>query len=300
MVIPADIEINPTLARALITNQCGFAQAHLSLLGEGFDNVVYLVDNRWVFRFPRRKRAIPLLEREIAILPALQGLSLNTPMPTYVGKPSTSYESPFYGHQYLSGKSGCGLTLSTKEYRQAARDLGGFLKQLHNLDPANLGLNQQNFAPTFDRANFPPMLELFKTRWEPARATYGLQKYQQKVEEICEAAGENKPSLPGGTFVHGDLYHRHLLFDDGHTLTAVIDWGEMGLSDASVDLGVLFQFFPASVHEDFFATYGDVSECQKIYARFVGLYYAVVLLWYGHDRKDQDLIRTSLISLAAI
>jgi aminoglycoside phosphotransferase (APT) family kinase protein len=300
MVIPADLAIDQELIHTLIAEQCGLAPTHLSLLGEGFDNVVYLVDHQWVFRFPRRKRAIPMLEREIAILPALQGLSLNTPMPTYVGKPSAPYESPFYGHQYLPGNTGCATTLTLTEYRRAARDLGVFLKQLHYIDPAQLGLNHQNFAPTFDRADFPRLLELFKTRWEPACATYALQKYQQKVEEICAAAEENKPPLPGATFVHGDLYHRHLLFDDRHRLTAVIDWGDMGLSDASVDLGVLFQFFPASVHDDFFATYGDVSEQRIIYARFIGLYYAVVLLWYGHDRKDQDLVRTSLASLAAI
>jgi len=35
-------------------------------------------------------------------------------------------------------------------------------------------------------------------------------------------------------------------------------------------------------------------------AGFLGLYYAVALLWYGYDKKDNKLVKTSLWTLENI
>ena len=43
----------------------------VGLLAEGWDNTVWLVDESWVFRFPRRAAAVAGVEREIAVLPRL-------------------------------------------------------------------------------------------------------------------------------------------------------------------------------------------------------------------------------------
>lgn len=43
--------------RALIAGQCFTPQA-LRLLAKGWDNEVWLADERWAFRFPRRAAAV--------------------------------------------------------------------------------------------------------------------------------------------------------------------------------------------------------------------------------------------------
>ena len=40
-------------------------------MGAGWDNTAYLVNGEWVFRFPRRTIAVPLLEAEGRVLPKL-------------------------------------------------------------------------------------------------------------------------------------------------------------------------------------------------------------------------------------
>ena len=51
-----EIFVDPELARRLIRDQFHDLPAtQLRLLGTGWDNTVYLVDEAWVFRFPRRK-----------------------------------------------------------------------------------------------------------------------------------------------------------------------------------------------------------------------------------------------------
>ena len=50
------------------------------LLGEGWDNSVWVVEERWAFRFPRREIAIAGVARELAVLPRLAPL-LPVPIP---------------------------------------------------------------------------------------------------------------------------------------------------------------------------------------------------------------------------
>ena len=61
----AEIEVDERLVRGLLA-QLGLEGARLRKLAEGWDNSVWVVDERYAFRFPRRAVAIPLLERELA------------------------------------------------------------------------------------------------------------------------------------------------------------------------------------------------------------------------------------------
>lgn len=49
------------------------APAKIADLGKGYDKTVYLVNARFVFRFPRRKIAVDLLNTEGRLLPVLAG-----------------------------------------------------------------------------------------------------------------------------------------------------------------------------------------------------------------------------------
>jgi len=52
--------------------------------------------------------------------------------------------------------------------------------------------------------------------------------------------------------------------------------------------------------DNFFQSYGSVSQEELRYARFLGLYYIVTMLWFGADRNDTSLIKSSLTALACI
>ena len=96
--------VDEGLARRLIADQC-LEPATVRLLGEGWDNTVWLVDDRWAFRFPRREIAIPGVRRELAVLGEIAAqVPLPVPVPEWVGVPSSEFPWPFFGSVALEGQ----------------------------------------------------------------------------------------------------------------------------------------------------------------------------------------------------
>jgi aminoglycoside phosphotransferase (APT) family kinase protein len=121
----AEVTVGRELARGLIREQ--FPQLELRslrLLGEGWDNTVWLVDDEWVFSFPRRSVAVPGIENEIAVLPPLAPqLPLPIPNPTFLGRPSEEFRWPFYGRAFLPGRELADAGLSDEKRRRLAASL---------------------------------------------------------------------------------------------------------------------------------------------------------------------------------
>jgi aminoglycoside phosphotransferase (APT) family kinase protein len=109
-------------------------------LATGWDNTVYLVGGTWVFRFPRRTIALPGVEREIATLPALAPrLPLPIPVPELVGRPSRHFPWPFWGGRLVPGAELAESELSEAGRLRVARDVGAFLRALHDPPPGRRG-----------------------------------------------------------------------------------------------------------------------------------------------------------------
>ncbi|SRR6266487_4622923 len=78
---------SPDRARAAIRQLTPVPAHDIAELGRGDDSVAYLVDGEWVFRFPAVTNAQATLRRELALLPALQGvLPLAIPAVEHVGR----------------------------------------------------------------------------------------------------------------------------------------------------------------------------------------------------------------------
>ena len=110
----AEVVVDEGLVHALLAEQFPeLGASSAQLLGEGWDNSVWVVEERWAFRFPRRGIAIPGVERELAVLPALAPLlPVPIPVPRFVGEPSDRFPWPFFGAELLSGVEPCDAQLS--------------------------------------------------------------------------------------------------------------------------------------------------------------------------------------------
>lgn len=295
-VIPADIHIDLPLAQSLVRHDFPQLSADsIRLLGEGWDNLVFVIDDQWVFRFPRRTVAVSLLEQELRVLTALAGkFSLAIPAPQFIGQPSAEYPWPYYGHAIITGTTGCKVSLSMDEYQKAASKLAAALRTLHDLDYANL-LPSLATRPFFDRTDFPNMIKILEGRSEPLRKNAKPGQFDRLANVFVEK-GRTYQSR-NLSLVHGDLYHRHLIFGNDNELGGLIDWGDCGISDPCVDLAVVYQFFTPETHNAFFDIYGPIDDEQKGFAQYLALYYATALYWYGENRNDADLTSTSLKTL---
>lgn len=101
----AEVTIDEPLVRRLIKAP---EVESLSLLSEGWDRSVWLVNEKLVFAFPRRAAVVEPLEREIALLPRLARLlPLPITEPSFVGRPSDAYPWPFFGGEFLPGRELC-------------------------------------------------------------------------------------------------------------------------------------------------------------------------------------------------
>src|SRR6476469_1628713 len=118
-------------ARALIDQHFSELRGKkLEPFGVGFDNTAYLVDGEWVFRFPRREVAVPLMNHEIGILAELApNLPIAIPVPEKLGQ---SNGWPFAGYRVLPGRSATHAHLSDEARMGFAEQLGQFLARLHS------------------------------------------------------------------------------------------------------------------------------------------------------------------------
>jgi aminoglycoside phosphotransferase (APT) family kinase protein len=286
----ADFSVDESLVRRLIAGQFPELEpASLRLLAEGWDNAVWLVDERWAFRFPRRKLAIPGVEREIAVLPALASwLPVPIPAPVFVGRPALGYPWPFFGAELLPGVEAGDAALGDDARIRLAPPLAGFLRALHDaeldqelpLDPNWRGDMPRRVRMTRDWINRLDGL------WDPPPAVSDL---------LAEA--EALPATTRSVVCHGDLHFRHVLVDEHGTLTGVIDWGDLCRADPAIDLSLLWSFFPPAGRAAFLDAYGKLRDDQLVRARLLAVNLCVILTAYGHHEGMAGVKREALEGL---
>src|ERR1700722_16468186 len=150
----ADIQVTDELVKTCLQDQFSSLAPikTIQCIGEGWDNKVYLVNEKIIFRFPRRKIGVELIERENCLLKNLQLMfSLDIPNPQYIGHPSKHYPYPFHGYTMIKGISACHANLSLPDRIANLPKLANFLKQLHSIDESKalmLGAKPQMFDRT--------------------------------------------------------------------------------------------------------------------------------------------------------
>jgi len=274
--------VKPDLAQRLIEDQfTDLRPVQLELLGEGWDNTAYLVNNLIVFRFPRREVAAPLLEVEARVLPRIAPrLPVPVPRPRWVGRPALYYPWSFLGYPLLSGRRADLAELDDRQRRDLARPLGEYLRALHGILPEGLE------GDTIGRADPERLIE----RIGKVLSKGGL---LGDPASVLAAAAECAGLRRGTRLVlsHGDLYVRHLLVDDEGHLSGIIDWGDLHKGDPAVDLSVGWSFLPPEARDAFRQAYGPIEDSTWRLARLRALHYGVVLLEYARGIGDARLFR---------
>jgi aminoglycoside phosphotransferase (APT) family kinase protein len=295
----AECIIEPKIALSMIAEQFPSINLHsIQILGAGWDNTAFLINGELVFRFPRRKIAVPLLEAERCLLPYIADrLPLAIPKPQWYGSPSKDYPWPFLGYKILPGTTACRVVLSDEERTKAAPLLAEFLSILHKLpveEFSQYGLSED----TLGRVNRSRLVPIAKKNLEELFAL-GLMEKENKLYEIVDASSDLKePSYD--TLVHGDFYARHFLVNSSREVTGVIDWGDVHLGCRAVDLIVVHSFLPRQAQERFLAVYGEVDENLWKLAELRALFHSSWLALYGHHSSDEAIKYEGLRALKQI
>ena len=292
----AEVEVDGTLVRALLAEQFPELDADSARrLGEGWDNSVWVVEESWAFRFPRRAIAIAGVEREIAVLPRLAPLlSVPVPEPRFVGVASERFPWPFFGAALLSGAEVCDAALDDVGRETLGRELGRFLRVLHS--PVTLeSADPSSALPDDPIRRADTSFRVTRTRERLAELPPGLWQPPPRVEEIL-AEGEQLAPSTRRVLTHGDLHVRHLLVAGG-AVSGVIDWGDMCRSDPAIDLVLVWLLLPPAARERFVDAYGGIDAEAAVRARVLALFLGLTLAMYARDVRHGALERECLAGL---
>lgn len=288
--------IEPPLALELIKEQFPDLPAkNIRLLGSGWDNTAFILDEELIFRFPRREIALPLLEAEWCALPKLATrLPVPIPIPQWKGIPTTKFPWPFIGYRIIPGFTACYANLSEEERAALAEPIARFLAMLHatplsDISECKLPANNQY---RIDGVRLTT--EIGKNFKE--LSLLGLLENQKHLESVVQNLQHFRTPM-NTVLVHGDFYVRHLLLDKNHQLAGVIDWGDIHLGDPAIDLAIVYSFLPPGAHNAFIKVFGDISEETRALAKLRAIYSSTLLILFGYHSKDPNILREGLRSL---
>ncbi|HVH51241.1 MAG TPA: phosphotransferase [Gaiellaceae bacterium] len=284
----AEVTIDEPLVRRLIAEP---EVESLSLLSEGWDRSVWLVNGKLVFAFPRRAAVVEPLEREIALLPRLARLlPLPITEPSIVGRPSEAYPWPFFGAEFLPGRELCDVDPEMPRM-QIGVDAASFLRRLHSAEIATaVDAPALPVDPTgrSDMAQRVPTTRDYLTRVD-----WNVPKHVARMlDEAERLPSQGEPT----TVVHGDLHFRHLLVNEGR-LSGVIDWVDLCRADPCVDLQLVWSVLEPDDRAAFLDAYGPVSNEQLLRARVLALSLSAALAWYGRENGMANVEREALAGL---
>lgn len=295
----AEKTIETSLAKELIQKQFPKIYCNsIRKLGSGWDNTAFVIDEKLIFRFPRRQIALDLLESEWYILPKIANLlPLDTPFPKWKGEPTDRFPWPFIGYPMLPGNTACYVDLSDKQRDQMAKKIANFLLTLHGISSSIIS-DHQILNDNYSRIDKTCLIPKIKTNIEEL-SLLKLLDNRKKLEEILDDS-KNLRAPTTSTLVHGDFYIRHLLVDEAHTLTGVIDWGDVHIGDPAIDLSIAHSFLPRKSQEKFKRVYGKISNDTWGLARLKAIHSSTYLMLFGYHSKDPDLLREGQKALTMI
>jgi aminoglycoside phosphotransferase (APT) family kinase protein len=285
-----ELVVEETLARRLIARFPEVELRSLRRLAEGWDNSVWLADERWAFRFPHRAIGVPGLENELRVLPRLRGrLPLPAPDPVFVGEGEDEFPWPFFGSELLPGVESCEAGLDDSARLRVALDVAAFLRALHALEPpVELPLDANRRSDATNRAQVA-------RRYLAEVESAGLWRVPRNVHRLLEATTGLPPPEPP-VLVHGDLHFRHVLVD-GRRASGLIDWGDVCVADAAVDLQLVWSFLDPADRGAFLEAYGPVTEAQLVRARVLAFSLSAALAAYGHAEDLASVAREAVAGL---
>jgi len=278
-----EVNINTVLVGRLIASQ--FPEwADLGVEPVAFfgtDNALYRLGSDMVIRLPRRQKSTGRLEKELHWLPKLAPLlPLAVPVPLATGEPAEGYPFDWAIYRWLEGEP---ATHDKINMGRAATDLAAFIAALQRVDSAG------GPPPGEHNAWRGVPLALRDRAMRSAITALGSAIDTEAVTATWKSALSAPDWKREPVWVHGDLDSRNLLVKEG-LLTAVIDFGCLGVGDPACDVMVAWKVLSAG-SRDTFLTALSIDEATRVRARGWVLSQALIALAYYTVETNPVLVR---------
>jgi len=209
----------------------------------GTDNALYRLGDAMVVRLPRIHWAVGQVEKEHEWLPRLAPLlPLAVPVPLAKGMPGEGYPWKWSVYRWLEGENATIERIA--DARRAATELGHFIAALQRIDttggPSPAVHNSFRGVPlaTRDATTRAAIASL--------RSVIDVGAASAAWEAALEAPAWDGPPV----WIHGDIQSGNLLAVRGR-LSAVIDFGCLGVGDPACDLTVAWTLLSGEARDAF-------------------------------------------------
>lgn len=268
------------------------------LLGVGWDNTAHVVDDVWLFRFPRRRQGADLTARELLVLPRLAPrLPLAVPAPELVGAAGRDFPWAFTGAPFVPGVEWWVDPPSDRV--AAAVALADALVVLHSTAVAGALADVLPRLPVDPNRRADPVERARRTAPALARLVEAgrldglpdLTLTPDRLRALAAAAEEGPPGAT--TLVHGDLHVRHVLVHDGRP-SGLVDWGNVCVAEVSLDLQVAYALLDGTARSAFLERYGPVGPGVLARARLLAVSLHLMIADAAVDTGDVALAGAAL------
>jgi aminoglycoside phosphotransferase (APT) family kinase protein len=278
---PGEADIDGDLVRRLLAAQfpewAGLAIGRVP--SAGTSNALYRLGDDMVVRLPLIGGSDGQIAKEHRWLPWLAPrLPLAIPEPLAAGEPGEGYPWQWAIHRWIEGEVAARERIA--DLGEAASSLGRFVAALQRLDasdgPPPGDSSSYRGAPLVTRdAAVRDAIAALDGTLAPAAPTAAWEA------ALSAPAWEAKP-----VWLHGDLYESNLLAEDGR-LTAVIDFGCLGIGDPACDLLAAWTYLTSDTRDAFRAelAIGDDATWER--GRGWALSMGLIALPYYRDSNPE-------------
>jgi aminoglycoside phosphotransferase (APT) family kinase protein len=265
----AEVDIDDGLVRSLLEEQFpDLARLDLSLVANGWDNVLFRLGDDLSVRLPRRELAAALVEHEQRWLPELAPhLPLPVPAPVHAGRPGAGYPWAWSVCPWLPGEPA--LQTPPRDLTAAATALGEFVRALHAVPtPDQPPINPYRGVPLADRD------DVTRAAMVQIDVPGALDEWERAL---------TLPRWSGApVWLHGDFHPGNVLVHTG-AVSAVIDFGDMTAGDPATDLFVAWALLPPDARDAFRVAAGDVDDATWARGRAWALAFGAVVMANSAD-----------------
>jgi len=232
------MEIDVALVTKLIASQFPqWANLPITTVAEsGWDNRTFHLGNEMSVRLPSGEEYERQVEKEQKWLPKIAShLPLPISQPIAMGKPSEIYPWNWSIYKWLDGVSANQLDLSEHDLVTIAVQLAQFLIAFHKFDAA--GAPAPGLHNWWRAAHTSVYDADTKLLIETLKDFIDVDKAKSLWQRALNSKWDKDP-----VWVHGDVASGNLLVKSNR-LSAVIDFGCMGIGDPACDLTIAWTFF---------------------------------------------------------
>ncbi|MDP4001293.1 MAG: aminoglycoside phosphotransferase family protein [bacterium] len=201
---------------------------------EGWDHYIIILDDKYVFRFPRTKDYLKRLRYEILLLDYLKD-KVDIPIPNYT---FIAKDKSFAGYNMIKGdqlKKKIFKKLPVSTTNKISKQIAVFLTKLHK---TSLDIARKYDVHSEDKQkSYKELVRDIKKYIYPTVS----KKRQLLIEDFLNDLKDLKFSIR--VFTHRDFYPHHILIKKNKkSIAGVIDFGDVKIDDPAIDFAELWVY----------------------------------------------------------